>query len=158
MRAPTKLQGARLQIVRFVPSEGDDAFAYHAALDAAWSERGALINVEWDMEDTPALVLDLLACPQPLCTYAYLLYEPTTREAEPHYAQSSVWMAEGGHWIARGVEWCEWSGIGFCKVERGVRREGPLARQPWMGVEIAVNEAVRGPWHVHWPEVEHYHR
>jgi hypothetical protein len=144
-------------LCQFIPGLGHDNYSYHAALAALWDHDGPLVNIEHDMEYSLPLIEELLDCPHPLCTHAYLLYEPTTREAEPHYAQSYHPRGHSGTWVERGVEWALWSGIGFCMIMPEVRA-GPLDQQPWMGVEISVNEAVQDPWHVHWPGVEHFHK
>lgn len=122
-------------------------------MSAAWQGRGALVNVEHDMECSNALAWDLLGCPHPLCTFAYRMYLPRECWAFGRLVNSRTLTVE---WGSEGDEWAEWSGIGFCKIERSARRDS-LPRTEWRGVEAAVNRAVDGPWHVHWPAVAHYH-
>jgi hypothetical protein len=139
-----------------------DGFSYHEALARCWESGDTVLNVEWDMEHSRSLMLGLLACPHSLCTYAYMMHLPTK-----HYAHGDVSAVpafrergEGVRWIERGDEWASYSGIGFCKIALGAR-VGELERQSWPLVELAVNRAVRGPWHVHWHNsvgIEHHHR
>lgn len=130
-------------------------YDYWAALDEWWDTSHVIVNVERDVEVSSALVADLVGCVHPLCTHAYRVWDLPYRE--PFYAQRR------GGWIEAQDRWCDWSGPGFAKMAPEVRR-GRLQRVTWPQVEVAVNDAVVPPvgsavrWHVHWPEVEHYHR
>lgn len=168
------------------PRRLDDWTVYHPQLkgpldywrgfDALWKTGETIVNVEHDVELSATLVAGLVECEHPLCTYPYRLYFPSTHQHEPCYAQrvSTVgwhppiddcgrWASSGSRYVepssdgAPGDEWADYIGPGFCKVAPEARI-APLAQQPWQGVEMSVNAAVEGRWHVHWPEVEHYHR
>ena len=148
-----------LRPVLFVPGAGDDAYEYWRRLSAAWMTTETIVNVEHDMECSQALVDELLACPHPLCSHAYLMYLPRRYWAHGWASTDPRERAQGGgiRWVERGDERAGHSAIGFCKVEPRVR-PGELERTEWPGVEMAVNRAVCGPWHLHWPGVEHYHK
>lgn len=127
---------------------GDD-FDYWRGLNEYWDGGATIVNVEHDMEFSDGLVEGLLACPEPLCAYAYKVWPSAWRRFV--YAQSNV-----GRWIEQGDERADFSSIGFCKITSEART-GPLKRFPWKFVEQSVNQAVAGPWHIHWPEIKHYH-
>lgn len=129
----------------------EGVFDYWAGLERLWACGQSLVLVEHDLEVTDEHVRSLLVCRYHLCTIAYRLHWRSTgfpRSIFAHY--------EHGQPIARGVEWADWSGIGLCKIGRDAR-VGELRQEPWPRVELAVNDAVRGPWHVHWPEANHWH-
>jgi len=121
-----------------------------------WGTDATIVNVEHDMECSDELIQQLLDCPHPLCTHAYKLYWPSTHQVRPHYAQRDG-GPNYGEWIKEGVEWCGFTGIGFCKITPEARVSA-LVESPWQTVDCDVTKATEGPWHVHWPEVEHYHR
>ena len=133
---------------------------YWRGLAEHWDHPGPLVNVEHDIEVTDEHVAALLACPEPLCSWAY----------ECHWASTGldhdVIAAGNGRRDPRsnpdpdclvgGEEWAAWSAIGLVKLTADVR-VGPLRREPWQRLELAVHDAVRGPWHMHWPLVNHWH-
>jgi hypothetical protein len=125
-------------------------------MQALWPSDKAIVNVEHDMEVSDELIQQLLDCPHPLCTFAYKLYWPSTHQAQPHYAQRDG-GPNYGEWIKEGVECCGFSGIGLCKIAPEARA-CPLADSHWSTVDCAISRSTEGDWHVHWPEVEHYHR
>lgn len=116
-----------------------------------WLDGRPLVNIEHDMECSQSLVDELLACPHPLCTHAYQMHIP-----RDYWAHSHDRDGMDGFWIAEGEEWATYSAIGFCKIAPEARVR-PLERDSWRGVEMQVNRAVEGRWHVHWPEVAHHH-
>ena len=136
---------------RFAPISRSDEYEYWRSFAALWRRDATIVNVEWDMEFSLELVSALLGCPHPLCAHAYQMHVPRNYYAHSHNADGI-----GGHWIAKGEEWAAYSAIGFCKITPEVRRR-PLAREMWRLVEQEVNRAVVGRWHIHWPEVSHYH-
>ena len=149
-------------ILRFVPTN-DDRYAYWQAVAQVWQSPEAFVNVEWDMEFSPALVDALLACPQPLCTHAYQMHNAR----QPYWAHGQMpaeeglrRQAAGIQWISEGEQWAEYSGIGFCKITPQARVSAP-ERAEWPAVEQMVNRVVQGPWHVHWGPsgkgIAHYH-
>lgn len=140
-----------------ISCEGD--YDYWRGLGALWDSGETIINIEHDMECSDDLISGLLTCPHPLCTYAYKLYWPSTHQAVPHYAQAVGEKAHigGGSWVSTGAEWADYTGIGFCKVEPAVRVR-PLQREHWALLDMKVTAATGGRWHIHWPEIEHYHK
>jgi hypothetical protein len=142
-----------LLLYRFIPAPWNDDYDYWRGFERKWTADDVIVNVEHDMECSGRLLADLLACPHSLCTHAYLMHIPKT-----HFAHSTRADAMDGFWIGEGEEWAAYSGIGFCKIAREARTR-PLGRMTvWRGVELAVNNATTGPWHVHWPAIEHHHR
>lgn len=139
-------------LYQFLPPNDDDGLGYWRGLSALWDSPDTIVNVEWDMEFSPALVDALLACPHPLCTHAYQMHIPRT-----YYAHSARRDGMDGFWLGKGVEWAAYSAIGFCKIAPQARVR-PLARDVWRGVEMQVNAATDGPFHVHWPAIRHYHQ
>lgn len=127
----------------------DGDYAYWRVLNDHWGTDVTLVNVEHDMEFSDELVDGLLACPHPLCAYAYKVWPSAWRKYV--YAQF-----RDGRWIEHGVEHADFSSIGFCKVSASARH-GALKKYPWRFVEQSVNEAVTGDWHIHWPEIAHHH-
>jgi hypothetical protein len=143
-----------LQLVRFVPTERDGDYAYHAALAAAWETGETVVNIEWDMQVNADLLMDLLSCPQPLCSHAYRMYLPREYWAHGRVVNATTLTID---WCERGDLFAEYSGIGFCKIAPEAR-SGPLVRRPWPELEQAVNASVRGLWHLHWPAIGHDHK
>ena len=45
----------------------------------------------------------------------------------------------------------------FALTQMPAARVAPLRRERWQRVEIAVEDAIQGPVHVHWPEIAHHH-
>ncbi len=131
-------------------------FGYWRGLLSVWDHDGPLVIVEHDMACTDELVENLLDCPQPACTWAYALHWASTHDDE-HYAQRRA----SGFWVAENEPWCQFTGIGLCKIAAEVRAPlvsfGGDSETHWQHVDIAANSAVVGDWHIHWPEVEHAH-
>ena len=145
-------------ICRFVPMKWHDDYSYWAILARHWEWRAPIVNVEHDMEWSRELAEDLLACPHSLCTHAYQMHIPRDHWAHGHESEHEGMrrLASGIQWVSQGEEWAGYSGIGFCKIAPSVR-VADIERVPWPSVEQMVNRAVRGPWHIHWPGVQHYH-
>lgn len=127
---------------------------YSSGLGLLWRTSGAIINVEHDMECSDELIDRLLACPELLCTHAYRMHH-----LGGTYAQAVGRKAAhgGGRPVHGGETYADFSGIGFCKIAAPARA-GCLERTRWDAVEMAVHGAIHGPWHVHWPEINHHHR
>lgn len=106
------------------------------------------------MQVNTDLIMDLLSCPEPLCSHAYRMYLPLECWAHGTLVNKQTTTVE---WALGGEDFVEYSGIGFCKIMPEART-GPLERASWRELEQSVNRAVRGPWHLHWPGVEHYHK
>jgi hypothetical protein len=117
-----------------------------------WRTSHTLVNVEHDHDPSDELIQELLDCPEPMCVWAYMLHH---LPGPPHYAQRDGGPGYG-EWIRPGVEWCGFSGIGFCKITPGARVR-PLGESPWQEVDCAVSRATDCKVHVHWPAVAHHH-
>jgi hypothetical protein len=152
-------QSERFEVV---PVECVGDTDYSRGLQAVWGTDATIVNVEHDHECSDLLIRQLLDCLHPLCTHAYKLYMASTGGL-PHYAQRDG-GPNYGQWITEGMEWCGFTGIGFCKITPQARVR-PLVESPWQTVDCEVTKATDGPWHVHWQEgkngptsIEHYHR
>lgn len=153
-----------------------DDYGYWQALNEAWNTSDVLVNVEHDMEFSDELVDGLVNCPHPRCTYPYRCW----LKHHKHWVYTPVL---DGHWIEKGVEWADTSTLGFIKIAPEARTQ-PLERMIWKFLEHKVCEATTGfsqikigalgksvcecslqtpedtqraMWHVHWPEVRHFH-
>lgn len=135
-------------------------FDYWQGINAHWTHPGALVLVEHDIEVTDRHLTELGDCPHPLCSWAYACHWAST--GLPH----DVIAAGSGHrdpetnpdpeYLVGGEEWANWSAIGLVKIAPEARI-GPLRCEPWQRLELAVHDAVRRPWHMHWPPVNHWH-
>ena len=134
---------------RVQPLRCEDDHSYGRGLAALWTTSATVVNVEHDMEFSDALVADLLACPEPLCSHAYQVWPSAWRRFV--YAHS-----KDGRWLEQGDSSADFSSIGFCKLAPA-GRTGELKTYPWRYVEQAVNTAVAGEWHIHWPAIKHHH-
>lgn len=135
-----------------------NAHDYHRFLVSFWWERRVVVNVEQDMEFSDRLVQDLLDCPHPLCTHAYPIY----------FKSQKRWVyspTRGGMPIRWREPWADRASLGFCKMVQEARPRLP-APATWKFLEHSVCDVVgernwqlRRPalWHVHWPEVGHFH-
>lgn len=156
-KRPRWTVGKPVEVIRYRPADDDDGLGYWRELNQRWFDPTTLVNVEWDMEWSNRLVDDLIACPHAACTHAYMLYRPSTGGA-PHYAQRvGLQPPAGGRWITANETWCDYTGIGFCKVERSARTRS-LSETHWKFLDITVSAALNVRWHVHWPEVAHHHQ
>jgi hypothetical protein len=135
-----------------VPCVGE--LDYSRTLRSWWRTSRTIVNVEHDMEVSDELIQALLDCPHPFCTHAYTLF-PVSTGKRAHYAQAAS-KPHIEDWIAAGVEWCAFTGIGFCKITPEARARR-LGESTWQFVDLAVSAATDCPVHVHWPAVSHYH-
>jgi hypothetical protein len=155
---PLKMFGSRPIYSPVCNSEYD----YWAGFSELWSGDDTIVNVEHDMETSGRLVDELVDCLYPLCTYAYQIHH----RGPDFYAQGWQSIYRGPRARGEDIRWlqgasehqCDLSGLGFCKITRDARKDATLSRCVWQGVEREVNMAVSKRWHVHWPEVEHFHR
>jgi hypothetical protein len=140
---------------------GDD-LRYSNGLASLWGTNKTIVNVEQDMQFSDELVAELVECPEPLCAYPYQVY-PTakgkfiycgTTDAPEPGDKDPRWLK--GPDDTRSV----WHSIGFCKITPQARVK-PIDRMFWKWLEHAVNRVVCREagltWHVHWPEIRHYH-
>lgn len=139
-----------------------DDFDYWRLLASAWDSDATLVNVEHDVEATDEHIAALLDCPNPLCSWAYRCnWISTGLEGGVIAAGMGARVADSftppnAYYLQGGEEWAAWSAIGLVKISPEART-GPLRREPWSRLELAVHDAVAGPWCVHWPEVPHWH-
>jgi hypothetical protein len=124
---------------------------YSRAWQQWWQTSHALIGVEHDHDPTDEQITELLDCPHPFCVFAYLLHIPSTG-GPSHYAQRHG-GTNYGEWIEQGEEWCDFSGIGLCKIkpEARVRR---LESSSWQEVDCRISDATDCKVHVHWKRDE----
>lgn len=146
---------------RVVPVLCADEFDYWRGLAEHWDTDATIVNAEHDIEWSDEHVAALLDCPEPLCTWAYRCNWISTGIASGVIAAGAgardVATQPDAYYLQGGEEWAQWSAIGLVKIESKARR-GPLEREPWNRLELAVEAAVRSPWHVHWtPELKHHH-
>ena len=130
--------------------------SYWAGWSEWWDTDRTIVAVEHDVEISDELVDQIVSCKYPLATWAYQLYWPSVH-GPSHYAQrTGLLPPAGGDWVTEGVEWCDYTGIGFCKIAPECRLF-PLEESHWSHLDGAVSKAVVGRWRILWPEVAHYH-
>lgn len=132
-----------------VPVECRDDHDYWRGLSIAWATADTVVNVEHDIQVDDSIIETLLDCPQPLCAQTYPIYYTDGSVAFPYCAPERP-----DTWVREGAEWAVWAAPGFIKARRDARLS-PLPERHWLEVEQATNEAVNGPWHLHWPPVQH---
>ena len=151
-----------------------DHLAYCRGLADLWHEPVTIINVEHDMEVSDKLIADLIDCPEPLCTRPYKCYFEVGRKRQvPLFAQH-VFAPKYGHarrdgehmlnlW-AKGVRpireddrYADFAAAGFLKLAPEARVR-PLEIDGWQGVEACIFQGCSGRYHLHWPEIEHFHK
>jgi hypothetical protein len=150
--------GAPLVIASYLPGEGHfeserfqvagvecrDDYDYWAGLAALWDGPDTIVNIEHDVEVTDEHIAQLLDCPHPLCTWPYICHWISSGLAFPLFG-----VGTGKHRLWEPEEWAHWSVIGLVKITAAART-GPLRRETWQRVELAIESAVALPWHVHW--------
>ena len=128
-----------------------DDYSYWRALAEVWESDRTLVNIEHDMDVRERHLTELLACPHGACSWAYRCNWISTG------IPGGAIAAGQGDWrdpvnprvfVAGGEEWAEWSAIGLVKITPEARI-GPLRREPWGTLELAVHDAVKRPWHLH---------
>lgn len=118
---------------------------YYYALAAVWESDLTIVNVEHDIEVSDRHLDELLACPHPLCSFAYQCHFASTGQAESIIAAGT---GDWAHHLQGGEEWADWSAIGLVKITPEART-GPLAYRSWQDLERSVHNAVTRPWHMH---------
>lgn len=136
-----------------------DDLDYSRAVQRGWALDEPLVIIEHDMEVSDELITRLLEHPAPLATYAYILHWVSTHRPAAFAQRAGSFPAARkylGTPIGEGEQWCDFTGIGFCKIAPEARSR-PLQESSWQHVDMAVNAAVDARWQVLWPEVEHFH-
>ena len=141
--------------VRQVECQGD--FDYSHGLAEAWVSDATVVNVEHDLEVSDTLIQNLIDCPEPLCAQTYPLYAASGAHGTTDGPIYPYTATNPGAWVSEGTEWAEWAAPGFIKVTPDAR-VNPFPEKHWLTVEHATNYLTRGPWHLHWPPVEHHHQ
>lgn len=148
--------------IEVVPIECVDEFAYWRGVADHWDSDRTLVNLEHDIEADDSHIRELLDCPHPLCSWAYRCHWISTHIEGGVIAAGSgtrtvdVPVSPEAYYLQGGEEWAQWSAIGLVKITPDARITA-LRREPWNMLELAVHDAVQGPWHMHWPEVPHHH-
>ena len=165
----TPLRSERYRVQGIACKREQGEFNYCDGLQDVWMTDQIMVNVEHDMEFSDELVDGLVNCPHPLCAYPYKVYPTalgryiycaTSRKPDPDTGMETI------TWLDEGEEWAFWSSIGFCKIAPSARTK-PLDRLFWQWIEHSINRSVGEymsadgqaglAWHIHWPEVKHYH-
>lgn len=147
------------ELFRVVPRLCADLLDYWRALVSVWDSPSPIVNVEHDVAVTDEHIAALIDCPHPLCAWAYRTHWITNGVGDLIAAgtgrRDPATNPDPGY-LTGGEEWAAWSAIGLCKIAPEAR-VGPLRPEPWMRLELAVHDAVKRPWHLHWPPVAHHH-
>lgn len=143
-------------------------FCYWKGLSSVWEKGLTVVNVERDMEFSDELVAGLVDCPHPLCAYPYKVFPTQLKRFiycattdGPHCNNPPRWLTGPSD------EWACWSSIGFAKFSPQVQTK-PLDKMFWKWFEHSINRVVSATtqvgalatstrWHIHWPEVKHFH-
>lgn len=136
---------------------------YERALRHAWRWPGDLIVLEHDKAATAAELIQIAACPHPLCAWAYSIYPVGTGLPAAVCAHRQWDPALGASWLSEGQSQADLVGLGLVKVAAAVRDAVPprWATGAFHDLDARVSDhlALRAGlrWHVHWPEIPHYH-
>ena len=126
-------------------------FDYWHGLAEAWESGRVLVNVEHDMDVRERHLTELISCPHSLCSFAYRTHWASNGVGDLIAAgtgdRDRVTNPDPGY-LQGGEEWAAWSAIGLVKIAPEARI-GPLRREPWNTLELAVHDAVARPWHMH---------
>lgn len=135
-------------------------FDYWQGLATVWGSDRILINVEHDMGVTDEHVAALAACRYGACGWAYRCNWISTGVPGGVIAAGrgvrSLDQSGDPKYLQGGEHWAAWAAIGLVKITPEAR-VGPLRREPWGLLELAVHDATERPWHMHWPIVNHWH-
>jgi hypothetical protein len=143
----------------------DDDLAYWRGLQRHWDSDLTIVNLEHDLEVADEHIARLLACPYPCCSHAYACHWASTGLPHDVYAAGlggrDIKSQPIAEYLQGGEPWANWSAIGLVKLAPAART-GPLREEPWSQLELAVHDAVKRPWHMHWdtpemPPVVHHH-
>jgi hypothetical protein len=129
-----------------------DDFDYWRALADVWESDRPICNIEHDIDVREHHLTELLACRHGACAWAYRCNWISTGIpggviAAGTGARDPQSNPDPGY-LAGGEEWAAWSAIGLVKIAPEARI-GPLRREPWGSLELAVHDAVKRPWHLH---------
>lgn len=141
---------------------------YSDAWASYWDYPGPLLNLEHDIVPNIEAFDKMVNCPRKLCTQAYKIYPVSSALKVDVFVQrtASLDSIRYDRWIRESDDECDFTGLGFVKLEIDVRNIFPLdiirkGNAGWTGWDFTVSNAfyVRGErWHVHWPAIVHNHR
>jgi hypothetical protein len=135
-----------------------DLFGYAEGLSRVWDGDHDLILVEHDNAPTPEQLLDMVTCPEPVCTRAYWM-GPASSQQLDYFISVGFGSAQSprGSVIPRATH----SSVGCTRYSADWRKlVGQPDRTLWYNVENSLNKLVArypGTWHCHWPMCEHSH-
>lgn len=140
-------------------------YGYRAALEEQWRFDGDLCILEQDLIPTPTMLAALAECPHQLCAQAYSLSAKTLgREGCEIAHRVCVPCAEVPQWIVPGGESADLVGFGLTKLGRAARArvtpewQSPLYHHTNLDTKISFLFLAQGmKFHIHWPEVAHFH-
>lgn len=142
----------RSDTFRVDPVLCEDDYSYWRGLAKHWDGPNTICNVEHDIEVHDEHIAALLDCPHPLCSWAYRCHWISTGIPDGVIAAGAgardIPRPLDEYYLQGGEEWAEWSAIGLVKIAPAARI-GPLRREPWSTLELAVEDAVKRPWHTH---------
>ena len=135
-----------------------DEFDYWAGYASVWESDLTIIGLEHDVEVTDDTIAALLACPRPLCSQMYPCHWISTGRFDDVWPGRNEQPGSGGLavFVETDTEFAAQSAIGCVKITPEARI-GPLEQAHWSRLEVSVEKAVQGPWHLHWPGVPHHH-
>ena len=133
-------------------------FDYWRGLASVWESALTLVNIEHDVEVTDDVIAGLLACSRPLCSQMYPCHWVSTGRFDDVWPARNEQPGSGGLalFVETDTEFAAQSAIGCVKITPEARI-GPLAEAHWSRLEVSVENAVQGPWHLHWPGIPHHH-
>jgi len=137
-----------------------EATDYADGLRKVWHHDGPLVIIEHDMVVPVSRLRELLACSSPLCAHTYWIALGVAGRRPMLSACINPLGPHGNARVAIGDSVAWYAGIGCCKLTLKTRQAmGLPGLVTWTDLEVEVNRAttVSGPWHLHWPVLEHHH-
>ena len=141
------------------------AYGYRNVLKKYWDIDDDLCILEQDLIPTEHMFIDMANCQHWNCAYAYRLYPPSLGHEGTEVAHRMQGNNETPDWIAEGAEWSDYAGLGFTKLGRYARRRMALDwnsdKLHHTNMDVLISRGMiegRIPFHIHWPEVYHFHR
>lgn len=133
---------------------------YAEGLRSVWHNPGDLVIIEHDMVVPVERLEELRFCSHPICAHTYWIALGVAGRRPMLSASVKPMGSDHNPRVNDGDQSSFYSGIGCCKMNSATRRAMPLPSVvPWSDLEVEVNKAidVAGPWHLHWPVLEHIH-
>ncbi len=132
-----------------------ESLAWPTAITGYWGTQD-LIICEHDIGITQEAYDGLCDCEYSHCAVAYKIHQPyvQTNHAPVYCAMVDY------KFIQEGCEHADSVGFGLVKLRANVMGIPIPERLSWSNLDSKCSYAIRiqfGPWHIHWPEVPHYH-